>query len=593
MKKPVVPRFLLLLVLYAAIFTALVYFQFAKKTNFTLRAGDLVVQGNYGKASEQIPNVYPLAGKASVFFGGTEFILGDGLELTGSANTSVLPQLMTVTDNEVSFRFSEGPELVFTTQYTGGTIELVIRADFLNADFSEAPPDTANTAYHSLKIPFKAFPTSIVQKRDGQLVINADGINYIFSRNAGVDSIVLETQNPSISYRVLPDKEMINPRDFIIPAALNNEEYETALALWLDQAYMLWNRIAAGTGENVDGELISAYLSEALKRGTYKAAVAAVSASWNPANLFYEASAYVGKFETALRTLSATERERSARLARLFNEKSADFLKEFHIIEYLAVRGYDNLMDDAAEILRRFDPAAMTAEQAAGILEGRRDWSRYRPGRYNPFDRFADQALFVITGCLRKNPRESGTLVFTKNAAYEEEADLELNLRLGKILLQDDDETRIALGKTLILSVLSFSDANRAVPRTVRNNFTANKERLDSQKVYRICFAGENYARAQAVTTGLWAWTAASSINGTAGTGRLDLTVEFPAGETHYVIIRGVKPFTTLQINSVNFNQDSQFERYDYSGWAYSTAEQTLLLKIRHRLPAERITILY
>ena len=613
MRKPIVPRFLFLLVMYPVIFITLVQFQFAKKTNFTLRAGDLVIQGNYGTNPRQRSGTYVLSGPASVFFGGMEFILGDGLELTGSANTPALPQLMSTTDNEVYFRLDRGPELVFTTQYTGGAIELVIRADFSASDFSvsdsstsdlasdsstsvvpadgEAPSDSTNGGYHSLKIPFRPLSTSVVQKGGRVLLVNSGGVNYTFNRDTEADSVVLETQHPAISYRVLPDKKTASPQDFIIPAALDTEEYEGALALWLDQSYLLWNRTAANAGGEITSELICAYMSESLKRGTYRAASAAVSASWNPANAFYEASAYIGRFDSALRSFSAAERERSTRLARLFNEKSVDFLKESHIIEFLAVRGYDNLLDDAAGILRTFDPASMTAEQAAGILEGRRDWGLYRQGRHNPFDRFVDQALFVITGSLRKNPRAGGALVFTKSASGEE-ASTELNLRLGRALLQyDDDET--ALGRTLILSVLSLADRYGAVPRRVRENFTEDGERLDSQHIYRICFAGENYARSQIAGSGLWAWTAASSISGSTGAGRLDLLVRFPAGETHYMIIRGIKPFTTLQFNGYAANQDNQFERYDSSGWTYSAAEQTLLLKIRHRLPEERITILY
>ena len=583
MRKPVVPRFLLLLVLYSAIFITLVYIQFNKKTNFTLRTGNLVVQGNYFGSVKQTSNTYRLSGKASVFFGGMEFILGEGLELagfSGPAGIPTLPMAMTIEDNEASFRLKEGPWLFFTTQYTGGAIELVIRVDFFD------------TIYSSLKIPYKALPTSIVRKKDQQLLLNVEGTNYSFSRNTGTDSIVLETQNPAIGYRVIPDKETINPRDFIIQEALDSEKYEAALALWLDQAYMLWNRTAAGTRDNLSGELICAYLNEALNRGTYKAAAAAVNALWNPSNVFYEASPYIGRLDAALRNLSTSERERGARLARLFNEKSSDFLKEFHIIEYLAIRGYDTLMDDAAEILRRFDPASMTPEQAAGILEGRDDWRRYRPGRLNPFDRFADQALFVISGSLRKNQRKSESLVFSKGSAAEE-ADIELNLRLGKILQEEDDEIKNALGRTLILSVLSHADGNRAVPRTLRSNFIADSERIDSQSVYRICFAGKNYARSRFAAPGIWAWTAASAITGDVGAGKIDLSVEFPAGETHYMIIRGIKPFTTLQLNNINYNQDSQFERYDYSGWTYSGAEQTLLIKIRHRLPVEKITILF
>jgi hypothetical protein len=602
MRKPVVPRFLLLLVLYGLIFVFLVQFQFSNKNNFILRTGSMVIQGNSAGAAERIPGLYPLSGPVSVFFGGMEFILGNGLELTGFENVSVYPELMVIMDDEVYFRLNRGPELVFTTQYTGGSIELAIRAGFSVSDssaieFSDEPDGSlaaiTGTEYHSLKIPFRPLRTSKVLEKNNAVLINSDGVNYNFNRNTGADSVVLEVHNPAVSYRVLPDRETANPRDFFVPAALNNEEYEAAVTLWLDRSYSLWNRAVAGR-ETVNGELLCAYLSEALKRGTYRSAAAAVSASWTPANSFYEASSYIGRLDAAQQNIAAAERERFSRTARLFNERSPEFLKEYRIIDFLAVRGYGNLMDDAAEILRTFDPAAMTPEQAAGFLEGYLDWEYYRPGKRNPYNRFVDQALFVITEHLQKNPRTGGgALVFIKSGSSDEEADTELNLRLGSALVQYNDEIKVALGKTLILSALSLADESGDVPRMARKNFTGYGERLHSSRIYRICFAGENYARAQAAGSGFWAWTAASSISRNVVSDRMDITVNFPAGETHYMIIRGIRPFASLLFNNVNANQDNLFERYDYSGWVYLPAEQTLLVKFRHRLPAERITVIY
>jgi hypothetical protein len=584
MRKPVVPRFLLFLVLFTVLFILLVQFQFGKKTNFTLRAGDLVIQGSYGTPpAVQMPNTYPLEGPVSVFFGGIEFRPGEAV-LGASA---IRPRLMTLTDNGVYFEFPGGPELFFATQYTGGTIELVIRSDFSGPE------------YDSVRFPFIPLATSSVMENNSSFLLNAGGVRYAFSRETREGHILLEPQNPDISYRVVPDRPTASPRDFFLPAAMNGEEYEASVSLWLDRSYSFWNRMLS-PGTEIDeaerGEMISAYMSEALKRGTYKAAVIAAYASYNPALSSYEASAYAGRMEGALRSLAAAERERSARFARLFNEKSLDFLKEFHTIEFLGVRSYNNLMDDAAEMLRTFDPAKMTVEQAAGFLEGRPDWERYRPGRNNPYERFIDQALYVVTENLREissNGRAAGSLAF-----FGDEADTELNLRLGSALLRYGDPVKTSLGRTLILSVLSLADGTGAVPRILvrtAGNVAAKPGGglLGSRRIYRICRTGDSYARAQFLGQGLWAWTAASSISGAPGQNALDITVNFPPGETHYLLIRGVRPFTALRFNGTDYPQDPQFERYDASGWAYSAAEQTLLIKLRHRAAAERITVVY
>jgi hypothetical protein len=73
----------------------------------------------------------------------------------------------------------------------------------------------------------------------------------------------------------------------------------------------------------------------------------------------------------------------------------------------------------------------------------------------------------------------------------------------------------------------------------------------------------------------------------------LDIAATFPVGETHYMVIRGVKPFTKIQLYNMDYRTDPQFERYDSSGWSYSPSEQTLLVKMKHRTNTEHVRIFY
>jgi hypothetical protein len=120
--------------------------------------------------------------------------------------------------------------------------------------------------------------------------------------------------------------------------------------------------------------------------------------------------------------------------------------------------------------------------------------------------------------------------------------------------------------------------------------------RVSTARLYRLLAPGEYFPRAVgigAVVNGIWAWTAASALSVTQEGNILDMAVSFPAGETHYMIVRGVKPFTKLQLYNMDFRTDSQFERYDSSGWYYSAQEQTLLLKMKHRTTVEHIRLVY
>jgi hypothetical protein len=613
MRKPLVPRFLLLVVLYVLIFVFLVNLQFARRTGFTHRVGNLVVQGNYSRQEEiPLPNTYTLDRGASVFFGGIEFDLGrhsrDGFiigsedPVTGEIqNGPVQPELLIIGDDGLSFRLAGETELSFVTRYAGGALELVVEADF-------------SPGYSGLEIPFKPLRTSRIQESGSTLLISSDGVNYTFGGGLNdppelTDRIIrLTPESRTLSYRVIPERRTVSPENFILAAARNPSEYEEAVTQWRDKSYSAWNRAAGSpdSGRLLPGEAANAYMSEALKRGTYRAVSMALAPVYVPSpadSLSFEASAYTGRLDAALRSLSLSERERYSRLARLFNERSVDFLKEFHVVEFLGVRGLNNLLDDAADMLRSFDPAAMTLEQSAGFLEGNLDWGRVRSGKDNPYDRFLDQAFHVTGDSLKKNPFTGAVLAFSGN-----EADTELNLRLGSALSRLNDETRQALGRSIVLSVLSLADDAGSAPRTVVQDDSGGFSekpgagRLSSARMYRICRienSSEYYARAQSLAsnetpaTGLWVWTAASGASALQSPGMTDITVSFPAGETHYMMIRGLRPFALLQLYGIDYPSDPQFERYDSSGWVYSPQEQTLLLKMKHRSSAERIRIIY
>lgn len=575
------PRFLLYVLLAAAAFAALVQFQFGKSRAFARRAGNLVVEGRY--AGNGTPRA--LDGAVRVFFGGMEF-------LPPGART------VTFLDDGVSFGLDGDSTLSFTTQYTGGALELIMEAVF--PEGRELP----------VEIPYRPLKTSSIREEGASFTVNSDRVNYVFTRaqalrRLGAERVLrLDPEERVAGYRALLDRKTINPDDFILAEARDGEAYEGALTLWRDKSYSAWNRAVSSPGAaeffSGDGETANAFISEAVRRGTYRSAAQAVNAVYAPAAGAWEASAYLGKLEAALRSLSATERDRYTRLARLFNEKSPDFLKEFRAVEFLGIRGYGSLLDDAAEQLRAFDPAMMTLEQSAGFLEGLLDWTQARPDRDNPFVRFGDQAFYVAGDGLRKNPFGGAVLAFSGD-----EADIELNLRLGISLSRLEDETRRALGRTLTLSVLSLADESGSAPRVVvqRNggDFAEKPEtgRLSSARMYRICGTDGTYARALPVITaqdarsGLWAWTAAQTLEiGRADPASSDITVQFSAGETHYLLLRGVRPFARIQLHGADISSDPQFERYDASGWAYSAQEQTLMVKLKHRLPAEHIVIL-
>ena len=583
MKKPVFPRILLLVLLYCGVFVLLVSIQFAKRGGFTQKIGSFVVNGRYRLPGENEPpagqNEYYLDGDVHVFFGGMDFsmIQGDddqslALIMADETKEEVLPERMIISGESAHFLFPGGTGLEFTTQYSGGALEMRISGVF--------PEDVVG-----IELPFKPLrKTGIRETEEGQLSIVSDKVNYSFGLSPiDVKRRLLLIGEGYASYRAIPEKKTFSPEDFTLPQAVTAEAYNETLTRWRDQNFSLWNRTIQDQNNE---DMVIALAGEALARGTYRAAMAAVSPAFlRSDNRTYESSVYLGSLEQMYRSLITKDREKIARLSRQINEKSLEFLKEPRVFEYFAARGYNNFIDAGAELVHTIDPAILALDITPGILEGYTDWKNFRPNTENPFERIVDQACFVISESLRKvtvKGAEPGKDVRIFSSTGDEE-DTEFNLRLGKALLAyaeaDGISSWAGIGRSLVISALSMADAG-----------------LASARLYRILSPLENCPKAVSIGTAqnsVWVWTAAQTVSASQQNDVMDITVRFPAGETHYMIIRGIRPFARLQLYNMDFRSDPQFERYDSSGWAYYSQEQVLVLKMKHRTTEELIRIIF
>jgi hypothetical protein len=308
---------------------------------------------------------------------------------------------------------------------------------------------------------------------------------------------------------------------------------------------------------------------------------------------------FFGRLTQNLRSLAAAEQERASRPTE--PSDPAEFLAEPHVFAENAVRGNDAFIDRGIALLSALEKPAL--DLVPLILEAFTDLAAYRDGdnsRNHRIEHLIEPSLSLVAEAIRKDETNDRILVFAEDdgefAAYAE-----FNLRLGAALNQygrlADREDWAAVGRSLVLSVLAQTDTVGMVPLLSTLNtdgaFTPRRDpRLSAARLYR-CLRFDNYPRAERIAGGIngWAWTAVSSLSVTQNGDITDIAVSFPVGETHYMMLRGVKPFTKIQLYGIDYRTDPQFERYDSSGWVYSSQEQTLLLKVKHQNPVEHIVI--
>ncbi len=596
MRANVFRRTLAFFSLYIAVLLSIVVVQFARRTGFTLTAGSMAVSGRYASSETAASSsgARALSGSLSVFFGGMEFRLAgdEGFAAVGAdgAVKALNPVSMETLKGELSVRLSDGGSLRFQTSFTAG-------AEALRVTLAPARSVT------EVRLPFRPLRSSrVADTGKGEGAIISGGETYSFT-GAAIDakgrSVVLKARAPSFAYGKAIQKKGFSPADFTSAQAADKVQYERTVQRWRDSAYAGWERSMAGEpGEDA----IVSYVAESARRGTYRSAVATTPKTFlEGAARGYRSAPFFGQLDGGLRTLAAAERETLSRLSRMANERDLSLFAENDLVAYLSVRASRAFSDGVADFARSVDPALITPTLAVGFLECWADWKIYRGTAANPFDRLVDQSHFVLGGALRR--AEDGSVMLVA----DDRADAAFVLRAGQALIRSaelaGDRVWADLGRTVVLSAIGFADqagslpAQFSFPSGAAAPVPAGEARLPSAAAGRFLAAQAFLPHAIPLAPEggpvSWTWTAASSVSITESEASTLISVDFPVGETHYMLVRGVKPFQKIQLYGIDFRTDPRFERYDSSGWAYSESEQTLMLKMKHKSTTEIVGIFY
>ena len=575
MKKSLASRIAILAALYCMVFFVLGMLQFSGMGNFSLSAGTMTIKGRYlqteppqngisgGETGGQMPDkdAQRVAGGIKIYFGGLEFNLKEDREnslfITGNDGriTAVNPEFLTISDSTVSLVLPDGNTLVFNSIDSVNGSEL-----YITAVLAEKTTEVS--------IPIALYRSSLVHD-NGQTGINYGGSRYLFvnpSEELEKGRLVLSRERTSVSYRTKGKPRDFDPDDYIIAQAQN---YDSVLENWQNTSYAQWNQNAASLQNEDD---VIAYCIEALKHGSFTAAVGAVSRNFlNSPRQTYRSSVLIGGMAGAYRSFNTAENERANHITGLIRDKSPDILKEEHILDYLFSHNNTALAIEAIDIIKNTQPETITPDHCPGIFEAYSDFKRYRPAENNPFEQLTEQALLIVSENLNLDSEND---LLSASGSEDENPDYSMRLGMALINQAQDNLQWAAIGRSLVLSALSSGG-------------------YGSGRLYNMLNNADYIPRAESISDSLWAWTASPSVTASEINGNLNITFSFPVGSSHYVIIRGVRPFISIQIHDMNWRSDSQFERYDSSGWVYYTQEQTLVLKMRHRTQVENIRIFY
>jgi hypothetical protein len=580
----------------------LVLLQFSRNGSFTFSTGEMTISGRYlqdqkqsslasDSGTEPVSENHDTAQHSEravqddvrILFGGIEFQITskDGLSivLKNKERVPVESVSLRADSEKAQVTLSDGSILIFSNEFREGAPLLRTQARL-----------ASNTL--SIELPFKPLGSSRISESNGlPLITNANGENYVFfTIQPHPERRVLVLGGTSAEFSYVRKQEQ--PTQIVVSHILESmrtpNAWQQSLESWRQKALSGWEKAMAS---NPDEQIVATYISEALHKDFYRAAIATTPKTYiDGSTISWRSTVFFGHLTDGMKSLSARELEVLGHASKLANEGSPELLAEQNLVQTLYTRNNYTLLDDLVKIASNLDPAQLSPYLACGVLENWTDWETVKKGRENPFSRLISQALYVLSQGLT---RTQTNLILATNP---KNPDLALSLRAGRALerygkIAGDTEQEL-IGRSILHSLFSTSDAAGNIAASSIPNAQGS---LSAASIYSIL----GFGRARAIplqntlAPAMWAWTCSPQVSVIQNDASIEISVQFKAGDTHYMLIRGVPPFSRIQLYNIDFRTDPRFERYDSSGWAYNEDQRTLMLKMKHRENTEYIRLFF
>lgn len=430
-------------------------------------------------------------------------------------------------------------------------------------------------------------------KRRFVLQIENDG-----TENSIVFERLLEEQDPYLYWF---------SRNFTL---VDQEEFIEKVESYLSRSYQYWNGvfISNPSSQELIGDLGISLISEAIKRGEYRRTLAVISRNLrlllsanadNPS--LYNSAAYLGNLPSFLAARQQNATVEIDRITDLIKRADFSVFRTPNLLRFILDHAPFSL---AEEVLRLADSVQLETAEGDTLL--------YLVNIYlaavEYFDvgeatvvRVSDIIDRFILPAIKKTPR--GLFLTGSSSTRASEANLYDSILIGNALMRAGkalaENSYIALGRTLIYSVLDLADTEGFVPSRVQfqgGEAEPTGDLMSPESIYSLV-PGVHYIPAEYplysyLYPGSWIWTASLLTGVKMDDRQYRFFFSFPTGETHYLLIQGIRPMTSMIMHEIPWKSDPEYFRYS-DGWAYDERTQSLFVKLTHRNDSEELVLNY
>lgn len=600
MMKYLSHRILFLTLLYIGIIFGIFALQFTSGNAFSKAIGSMIFSGTTETSeSGVIRPILPL--HASV--NGIDFFLDDQNPLIAYTAEKTAVQLkVTGISNEDS-----GFTIVFT-ENVSVSFSSIKRTNADIITISASIP----ARYQKVAFPYKITRSSRIEKKDSLTLVTTGKKQFVFTGTAiesgnsnAIRHLAILKSSPVVYYQTYIPAKGLMIEDLVDLPSASDTAYRKAVERYASVLLASFKQSVV-SGMLSEG-IVASYLAEMGRIGMYRSAIESIPESYrNGAGRTYLTLPFLDNLEKTYATLIRGEREERLELSRKLADNNPSVFEFPSLVSFLVDRGSTILLKDVTRFASVIDVSTVTTRQAAGILEAAMDFAVYYPKDVNPLLSLADACERRLKSAFVRVPDDLYVSDDGKTINTLESLQIApILIRYGSTLAEKAAWKNA--GNLLVSSIVSLSGENALLPSAYSISTSESGESfeltvkgtvtLDPATVYPVLVTGNNWyphalSLASQAGPGVWAWTSAQSVKILKVSEELiKITARFPQGETHYMVVRGIKSFYRILIYGLDFRTDPRFESYNSSGYVYNEQTQTLYLKMRHKMEYEDILI--
>ena len=470
----------------------------------------------------------------------------------------------------ITFYFSNEIIVSFVLSGTSADSSLSILAEV---------PDSVETLY----FPYSFARNMNIQRDDGnRVILNGKNYNWSFTTNEVKDGFICFTSaDSSAHYAVFDDTKKFTFDSITELAIADDAVYEKTLTGFKNS--VVSNFRAVLSDNNFTESLAVAYVATMGERGRYTQALEEIPSAFKKSEKrTYVSSPYFNNLAKLNSSLDQDVRTHEGDITKAINDNDVSILMTQNIAAYLCIypdpEGVKQLLSYCATL----DMSTLSLNYVTGILKSYVELYGYNR-------ELADILHPAVNGCIEK---------ITDACTYENEmlTMKENDQFLSVIQAVDIGVALIRYGKVSGQSV--YVKAGQVIVNTYINENTSYD--VKTINILYPIFAYDNwyYPHFKIIKADpsdlIWAWTCAKEItySQTQETG-LTLNVDFPEGQIHHVIFKGIPKFNAIYIYNMAYRTDPRFETYNSSGYVYRDEGYTLLLKSKQKQEVEAVQMTY